>query len=83
MEKLFVPGPDGKPVFIGKEDPNQKPVERGEGSKIECPVCKGIFDYLLGDDTPDGGVRGCEKCWKPSQKGGNNGNEGTNETIFD
>jgi len=36
-----------------------------ESSKIECPVCHQGVDFLLGDDTPDGGKRGCEACWKP------------------
>ncbi len=39
-----------------------------ESSKTECPVCHGQFDYLVGDDTPNGGIRGCETCWKPSIK---------------
>lgn len=61
-----IQGPDGKPVFTGKEDPHNPPVSPtvGEGSKIECPICHGQFDYLVGDDTPDGGKRGCETCWK-------------------
>jgi len=37
-----------------------------ESAKIECPVCHQEVDFLLGDDTPDGGKRGCEACWKPS-----------------
>lgn len=84
---------EGKPVFIGKEDPNNKPTpevpvntrwcsycnkrfsyenpscpechqEFGDG-KMECPVCKKWFDYLIGENTFDGGIMGCEGCWKP------------------
>jgi len=58
-------GPDGKPVFIGKEDSHIPQSQISEGSKSECPVCHGMFDYLVGEDTPDGGRIGCEKCWKP------------------
>lgn len=36
-------------------------------SGTECPVCHGVVDYLLGEDTRDGGVQGCEGCWKPPQ----------------
>ena len=58
-------GPDGKPVFVGKENPNVPQYKAsGEGSKMTCPVCGGQFDYLLGEDTPDGGKMGCEKDWK-------------------
>lgn len=38
-----------------------------EDSKMQCQVCKKFFDYLLGDDS-NGGIRGCESCWKPSSK---------------
>lgn len=36
-------------------------------SGTECPVCHELVDYLLGEDTRDGGVQGCERCWKPTQ----------------
>lgn len=65
-------GPDGKPVFVGKEEPSPK-VEATKGAQMQCPVCRGWFDYLVGDDTNDGGKRGCEGCWKPSQRGGQHG----------
>ena len=66
MSNPFVAyGPDGKAVFTGKEDPHNPPTVPSEGSKMECPVCHGMFDYLVGEDTPDGGRVGCEKCWKP------------------
>lgn len=59
---------DGKPVFMGKEDPNNPPVRPvGESSKMECPVCHGMFDYLVGENTTDGGVQGCESCYKPGK----------------
>lgn len=55
---------DGVPVFIGKEDPTNPPVKPPNGSKMECPVCHGMFDYLVGEDI-GGGRMGCEDCWKP------------------
>lgn len=58
---------DGKPVFIGQEDPNNPPVTPVKGTQMQCPVCSGMFDYLLGEDTSDGGKLGCEVCWKPSE----------------
>lgn len=72
---FILPDKDGNPQFIGKEDPNNPPVKPREGSKMECPVCHGMFDYLLGVDTPDGGRMGCEMDWKPSQKGVDTNNE--------
>ncbi len=65
--QFIVPGPDGKPVFLGREDPQNPPVKPTEGTKMECPFCRGKFDYLVGEDTPDGGRMGCESCWKPPQ----------------
>jgi len=59
-------GPDGKLVFTGKEDPKNPPIELNKGSQMECPICHGMFDYLVGEDTPDGGKMGCEACYKPS-----------------
>ncbi len=81
MNSLFIKDKDGKLIFMGKEDPHNPPVKQPKGSQMQCPVCKGMFDFLLGEDTPDGGVMGCEKDWKPAKvkKGGtneNNQNEG-------
>jgi len=59
---------DGKPIFIGHEDPANPPVKApSESSKMECPVCRGRFDYLIGEDTPDGGRMGCETCYRPGK----------------
>lgn len=64
ISPFIIPGPDGKPVFIGKDQPN--PVQpQKKGAQIQCPVCNGMFDYLVGEDTPDEGRRGCESCWRP------------------
>lgn len=95
MNNFFQPGPDGKPVFVGKEDPSNRPytpppvnsrfcssckeyVENDDtcpkcgrafdDSKMKCPVCGKWFDYLVGDDTPDGGRRGCEGCWRAPKR---------------
>ena len=38
-----------------------------DDGKMECPICRRYFDYLVGDDV-NGGVRGCESCWKPPVK---------------
>lgn len=66
MNNFVVNSPDGKPVFVGREDPQNPPTAPVEGSKLECPVCHGEFDYLLGEKTDDGGVMGCEVDWKPA-----------------
>lgn len=66
----IIQGPDGKPVFVGKEDPHNPPVEPQAGNKMECPVCHGEFDYLLGEDV-NGGRVGCEKDYRKPQEGGN------------
>lgn len=58
---------DGKPVFVGKEDPSNPPTRPQNGSTMECPVCHGQFPYLVGEDTSDGGRIGCEGCWKPGK----------------
>lgn len=108
---LIVQGPDGKPVFTGKEDPKNPPVKdlqhntcpgcktvypstviecerchiAFQGSKMQCKVCGGWFDYLVGEDIGDG-RQGCEKCWKPpSMKGGVHGQEDpqVQETVFE
>lgn len=39
-------------------------VYKKNSSQMECPVCGGMFDYLLGTDE-NGGRRGCELHWKP------------------
>lgn len=63
-------GNDGKPIFIGKEDPNNPPNNPSAGSsKIECQVCHKMVDYLVGENTQTGGVQGCEDCWKPGRGG--------------
>lgn len=52
---------DGKPVFIGKEDPSNPPVKpAGESSKMECEKCGSLVDYLLGDKP-----KVCEACYDP------------------
>lgn len=53
MSNLVIPGEDGKMKFIGKEEP--QPSMKRETSKMECPVCHQMFDYLLGET-----VLGCE-----------------------
>lgn len=71
MDEVFftkdvIMSPDGKPVFVGKE--RQIPSNeshKSEGSKMQCPVCTQMVDYLVGDNTPDGGRQGCESCWRP------------------
>jgi hypothetical protein len=64
MDIPIVTDDKGQKVFIGRDDPNNPPVRPLEGSKMQCPVCNNYFDYLVGDDI-NGGVRGCESCWKP------------------
>lgn len=67
---LIVPDENGKPRFVGQEDPHNPPVSSpSRGSRMVCPVCQGEFDYLLGENTSDGGVQGCEKDYRPSRKG--------------
>ena len=67
MSDLIIKGPDGTPTFIGREDPNNPPPQKiREGSKLECPICHNMFDYLVGEDTRDGGRLGCEADWKPA-----------------
>lgn len=68
MDEVFftkdvIMSPDGKPVFFGKE--RQSSPYKAEGSKMQCPVCTQEVDYLVGDNTPDGGRQGCESCWRP------------------
>jgi hypothetical protein len=52
---------EGKPVFIGKEDPNNPPVTPSHGNQMECPQCHNMVDYLLGDTR-----QGCEACYNKS-----------------
>lgn len=70
MSDFIIKNSEGIPVFIGQEDKDTPPVNTsvGESSKIECPVCHDMFDYLVGEDTQYGGIRGCEVDWKPSTK---------------
>ncbi len=79
--KDIIIGPDGKPTFIGKEQPSPT-VKKEGGSQMQCPVCNGWFDYLVGDDTPNGGVRGCEKCWKAPKEGVRHEAETNSEEII-
>lgn len=69
-------GPDGKVRFIGKDDPHNPivpltPPECAHGTQVcshmQCSFCHEYVDYLVGEDTPDGGRRGCEGCYRPSQ----------------
>lgn len=71
--KDVILGSDGKPMFIGKDQPSPQ-VKSEKGAQMQCPVCKGWFDYLIGEDI-NGGVRGCETCWKPPRKGEGNGGQ--------
>ena len=104
----IVMGPDGKPVFLGREAPDNIPVvpknpfvrhcpKCGKesdnsqeicscgntfgDSKMQCPVCKRWFDYLVGENTPDGGRMGCEACWKPGKV--KRVEEKTDKVVFD
>ena len=54
-----------------------------DDNKMECPICHKFFDYLVGDDTHDGGKRGCESCWKPPVKQERVQHETTNTGSFD
>src|SRR5690242_15074361 len=91
MNDLIVQAPDGAPRFVGKEDPNNPPVQAPPACKhgtdqcshMQCPVCGGYFDYLLGENTPDGGVQGCEKDYKLGGKKGTHENETTEKIVFD
>lgn len=67
--EFIVKDENGNPKFIGQEDPTNPPVKPLEGSKMTCPVCNQDFDYLLGQDTPDGGRMGCEQDWRPGKGG--------------
>jgi hypothetical protein len=86
---------NGKPKFVGAEDPSNPPtipyqpnfrtctfchaqntndmeqcLECGhmiDDSKMQCPVCHKWFDYLIGENE-NGGVQGCESCWKPAER---------------
>jgi hypothetical protein len=69
MSDFIVPGPDGKPIFIGKEDPKNPPraikkCNHGsdECSHMICPVCGNYVDYLLGTVS-----QGCEACYDPKK----------------
>lgn len=50
--------------------------------KMECPVCHKFFDYLVGENG-NGGVMGCESCWKPPTKQERKMNEATTKEVFD
>jgi hypothetical protein len=64
MDFPIVLGPDGKPVFVGREDLSNPPVSPSGGSKMECPQCHSMVDYLVGENV-NGGLQGCEGCYKP------------------
>jgi hypothetical protein len=83
MSDFILPGKDGKPIFIGQEDPHNPPVKKPSGSLMTCPVCGKEVDYLVGDDTEDGGKQGCESCWVPPKKGVKHESEETKKTVFD
>ncbi len=46
--------------------PHQTPSSayKKQSDALACPVCGVEVEYLLGEDTDDGGKKGCEKCWK-------------------
>ena len=73
MTDHIVRGSDGKPVFIGRE---ARPPRYGKegASSLSCPVCGKECDYLVGENSPDGGRQGCEGCWRPGRgmEGGEN-----------
>jgi len=70
---------NGKPVLIGQEDPISVPVKHAPSPQMECPVCLGMFDYLVGEDS-DGGRLGCETDWRPS-KSAMRGGEDYDKTL--
>lgn len=67
MSNLVGKDQNGKPIFLGVQDPSTPPVMPRQSSNMECPVCHEFFDYLVGEDTPDGGRMGCEACWRPGK----------------
>lgn len=48
---------------------------------LTCPVCSIQTEFLYGEDTKDGGRKGCENCWKPSPKEGSK-DDGTTDTSM-
>lgn len=68
VQTFVIPGSDGKPRFVGKEDPNNPQVKQPQPcnhgsdtcSHMVCPKCQGYFDYLLGE----GKEQGCEDCYQ-------------------
>lgn len=62
MSDLVAKDAEGKLRFLGAEDKNNPPVAPREGSKMQCPVCKNMVDYLLGDVR-----QGCEACYDPAK----------------
>jgi len=46
---------------------NSQVVYGKETTDMTCPVCIKEVDHLVGEDTKDGGVMGCEACWKAPQ----------------
>lgn len=78
MNDLFTKDDNGKIIFIGKEDPNNPPPIKREGTKMQCPVCHNDVDYLLGQK-----YQACEACYdqtkdepiEPEKKGETNDTE--------
>lgn len=65
---LFIKDNEGKPRFLGVEDPKNPPVSTpkkcnhgtDECSHMKCPKCGAYVDYLLGE----GNEQGCLNCYK-------------------
>lgn len=69
MNNLIKKTEDGKFVFTGREVLPEKLPYRKQSSKLECPLCHQMFDYLVGEtDTQTGERQGCELCYKPPTK---------------
>lgn len=68
MNNLIIPGEDGKMKFLGKEEASP-PVMKRESSKLECPTCHNMFDFLLGET-----VLGCEADYEKSKDKPSSGN---------
>ena len=47
---------------------NQSTTYKKTSGKMTCPVCGVEVEMLVGEDTKDGGRKGCDKCWRPPQK---------------
>ena len=40
--------------------------EKQQTESLSCAICGKAVDYLVGENTADGGRMGCEECWKPA-----------------